>query len=292
MFFFVISGYLITSIIIKKVSSGEFSFKDFYERRARRILPPLIATFIISIFLAYLLMMPSPIKNFAQSLISSIFFVSNFLFYFESDYFDQSVKIKPLIHLWSLSIEEQFYIIFPGLILFLKRKRISIFGISLLLTIISFIAYLSYSTKDSTAVFYLSHFRFWEILCGSLLAIYLFEKKIILSSWKLSSIGNLLIIFSLFKFLPNELNLITVIFGSILSIAFGSHNQNLLSQKFLVNIGLISYGLYLYHQPLFAFYRIYKNSEIGLDEGIFLVIVSFIIAYISFRFLEKPIRAK
>jgi len=86
--------------------------------------------------------------------------------------------------------------------------------------------------------------------------------------------------------------LITVIFGSILSIAFGSHNQNLLSQKFLVNIGLISYGLYLYHQPLFAFYRIYKNSEIGLDEGIFLVIVSFIIAYISFRFLEKPIRAK
>ena len=172
--FFVISGYLIAALIISKKTDGNFSLLDFYERRARRILPALFVVMFFCIPPAYFLMLPNQLEDFSESLIAVSLFLSNILFWTESSYFAAAAELKPLLHTWSLAVEEQFYVFFPLFILIFWR-----FGKLTLFFIISFLVLLGlgssefFSSRSPVANFYLTPMRSWELLTGSLLAIYL-----------------------------------------------------------------------------------------------------------------------
>lgn len=168
--FFVISGYLISSIIFKNLNSGTFSIIEFYKRRIKRIFPALILIFIFCIIMAKLALFPSEIKQLGKHIAAGSGFVSNVILWEEAGYFDHSNARKPLLHLWSLGIEEQFYIIWPLLLWFCWRCRLSFFKVIMLITLASFLLNVTYIEKYSVAAFYLPLTRFWELSFGSLLA--------------------------------------------------------------------------------------------------------------------------
>ncbi|MDA8791587.1 acyltransferase, partial [Candidatus Pelagibacter bacterium] len=268
--FFVISGYLITSIIFKELLvRGSFSFKLFYERRVRRILPVLLFVMLISLPFAWLYLFPSGIIDFSKSVLYSIGFSSNFYFHSSGqEYGDLGGLFKPFLHTWSLSVEEQYYIIFPIIILavfkYIKKYLIYIliigFIISLLLA--------DWTSKNNSSIsFYFLYTRIWELLAGSLLAY--FESKIGHRSKHktlnliLPLIGLILVGFSFLFFYdgvhhPSFYTLLPII-GVCLIIWFSSENElitKILSTKLFVGVGLISYSLYLWHYPIFSFVKI------------------------------------
>lgn len=297
--FFVISGYLITTIIIEDISAKKFSVIDFYERRARRILPALFSMILFCIPFAWLLMLPTQMESFSKSLISATLFFSNILFWKEGGYFGAPVEQKPLIHTWSLSIEEQFYLFFPFLlIIFWKNKNDTFFWIIFIILIISFSLSEWGWRNRPNANFYLTPTRIWELLIGSLTALLIFKKEIKSSNF-LSIIGFFIITLSIFIYdkstpFPSVFTLVPII-GVVLIIIFGKEGtliSQILGNKFLVKIGLISYSLYLFHQPLFAFLKI---SILNNEETIFKIIViifSFLLAYSNWKFIEQPFRNK
>ena len=176
--FFVISGFLITNIILDELNKNEFSLTEFYERRARRILPALTIVMIACIPFTLIWFMPGDMKNFSESLISSSLFFSNILFWRESGYFEMSSELKPLIHTWSLSIEEQFYILFPLLLIILWRFRENIiFFVILICFFLSFSLAHWGAYNYPTASFWLLPTRGWELLLGVVISIYLFRNK-------------------------------------------------------------------------------------------------------------------
>ena len=268
--FFVISGYLISSLIFKELlATGNFSFKLFYERRIRRILPALFTVIIACIPFAWMFILPLDLIDFSKSAISSILFSSNIFFHFSGlEYGSQDSLLRPLLHTWSLSVEEQFYILFPIIFLFFfinfKKflSRFIIFGIIASLVIAEI------TSKNFISLnFYFIHTRIWELLAGSLIAYYEFFEKKNFKENTLNkfypSIGLLMIIYSIISFddnmrHPSFITLIPVL-GTVLIIAFSKQNEivnTLFSQKIFVQIGLISYSLYLWHYPVFAFSRI------------------------------------
>ena len=297
--FFVISGYLITSILIEDIDNNKFSLIHFYERRARRILPALFLVTFICIPFAWLWMPQAQVIDFSQSLIAVSFFVSNFLFWRESGYFDTIVDEKPLLHTWSLAVEEQFYIFFPILLILLwsfgRNKTfwfISIFaGISLIISEWGW-------RNEEVANFYLAPSRVWELFAGSIAA-FILSKKNNLNNNFLSTLGLVAIAFSIFYFdkntpFPSLYTLIPVI-GTFLIIIYGRDETfvaKFLSNRIFVFIGLISYSAYLWHQPLFAFTRIKLNQEPSHLLIITLIVVNFVLAYSSWKLVEKPFRSK
>ena len=301
--FFVISGYLITSILIKEVSlKGKFSLLDFYERRARRILPALFVTISISIFFAWKYLIPSFFIQFVESAISSVFFFSNYFFYFEGlIYNNQESLLKPLLHTWSLSVEEQFYIFFPiSLILinkFLNKKFFLFFILSFILSF--FLSIYTTSINDNFS-FFSTISRGWEFLAGSLLFYIQFNiKKIEFRYHNLFTLIGLICIFFSFiyfnenTFHPSIMTLIPVI-GTCLIIFFAvekSYVTKFLSNFFLVKIGLISYSLYLWHFPVFAFAR-NKNEIISNFDKIELIFITIALSTLSYFFIERPFRNK
>jgi len=314
--FFVISGYLITSIIIKDIHSKNFSVLNFYERRIRRILPALFFMMLCTLPFAYKFMNPSNLKEFSEGIIASSTFWSNFLFYSQTDYFGIAAEINPLIHTWSLSVEEQFYIIFPVFFFLLWKLRIKrilfilsfIFIISLLLA--QFIQNINPSSpfvkedwnwfSNSLASFYLTPTRAWQLIMGVLVAIFLTKDNDnikIRSKNFLSFLGFLLIIFSILFFskstpLPSILSLIPTL-GVCLIIIYAKPNtivHTILSNKILVGIGLISFSAYLWHQPLLAFTKIIKIENPGIFINFFICSINFLIAFISWKFIEVPFR--
>ena len=298
--FFDISGYLITGLILSKKENANFSLIDFYERRARRILPALFVVMFFCIPPAYLLMLPNQLEDFSESLIAVSLFLSNILFWTESNYFSAAAELKPLLHTWSLAVEEQFYIFFPLFILIFWR-----FGKLTLFFIIFFLALMGlglaefFSSRSPVANFYLTPMRSWELLSGSLLAIYMQNFNFISRSnnFQLDSIGLFLIFFSILVYnshtpFPGLYALIPII-GTLLIICFA--NQNTITGKFLgskalVSIGLISYSAYLWHQPLLAFARLSSFSLLGQEFLLLICFLSFIFAYLSWRFVEQPFR--
>ncbi|MDB0053785.1 acyltransferase [Candidatus Pelagibacter sp.] len=302
--FFVISGYLITSIILKElVINNNFSFKNFYLRRARRILPPIFIVILFTFPLFIFLLFPSQLVELSKSVFFTLIFGSNFYFYFSGlVYGAESGLLKPFLHTWSLSVEEQFYIFFP-LILIIIFKYIKKYLLHTF--IIGFIFSLALAIWGSeyhpSLTFYALPTRGWEILAGSILAyLNLSQSKKKFSNYGgvFEFTGLVLIIYALIFFNdtirhPSIKTLLPVL-GVSLIIWFSKKDQiisNLLSSKIMVKVGLISYSLYLWHYPLFAYHR-YLNFDLGNFKKLEIIIFSFILAILTYLFIEKPTRNK
>ncbi len=304
--FFVISGYLITSIILNEVVTyGSFSFKYFYERRIRRILPILLLVISLSLAFAWLYLLPNDFVNFSKSILYSLGFSSNFYFHFAGQEYDaESGLFIPLLHTWSLSVEEQFYILFPiFLIITFKFFRKYLIQVIVFSFILSFgLADLS-SRNNPSVSFYFIHTRMWELLAGSILAY--FEVTLGHRSKNqnlnliLPTVGIFLIIYSILffshKIIHPSFNTLFPIIGVCLIIWFSNKDEfvtKILSTKIFVGIGLISYSLYLWHYPVFAFARItyfFQDNFIKeLSSGLLILFLS----VSSFYLIEKPFRNK
>ena len=300
--FFVISGYLITALIISELEIGQFSILKFYERRARRILPALFLVMSLCIPFSYALLSPSDFRDFGQSLVAVSIFSSNLLFWLESDYFDIATEFKPLLHTWSLAVEEQFYLIFPLLLLALWRLNNKI----LMLVLLSLIFCISiiYSHWGAYNVpsfnFYSITSRAWELLIGVFLALFLWNysspKSIALNQF-LSILGLTAICFSITTFdaktpFPSFYALIPTL-GTALIILSSTHGtlvNKLLTLKPVVGIGLISYSSYLWHQPIIAFANIYFLETPTAGMFLALIVLALLLAFVSWRFFERPFR--
>jgi peptidoglycan/LPS O-acetylase OafA/YrhL len=303
--FFVISGYLITTIIIKELDEGKFSLVNFYERRARRILPALFFVLVVTAALAWLWMTPDELKNFSQSLVAVAAYASNILFWITRGYFSPAAEEVPLLHTWSLGIEEQYYVIFPLMLMLLWKVRIARLSVLLgLLLVASFVISDWSSVRAANTNFYLLHTRAWELLVGSMAAIALYRgwiqrEKLSLQNQLLSLAGVASIVASILLLdnstpFPGRYALLPVV-GTALIICFaapGSVVHRLLSLKWVVGIGLISYSSYLWHQPLFALARIKGTGEPSGYLFAILTLVTFALAYLSWRFIENPLRNK
>lgn len=295
--FFVISGYLITNILIEDLAKNQFNLLKFYERRARRLLPALFLVMFLSIPMAYLFMLPSQFKDFSQSLVAVSLFASNILFYKESGYFDTDNDLKPLLHTWSLSVEEQFYLIFP-LFLYLSWKLGVIRTLQLLLitAILSVLLCLWTAMIDTNANYYSSITRAWELLSGAITA-FIVKQHGTRANNLFASIGLSLIFGSLFfndngVQYPSIYTFIPVI-GTVLVILYANNDSivtKFLSLAVFVKIGLISYSAYLWHQPLFAFVRLSTNEDPTYLMSTTVIVLTFVFAYFSWRYVELYFR--
>jgi len=297
--FFVISGFLITSILIDELERGDFSILRFYERRARRILPALFTVILTCLPSSYLWMLPSELKEFSQSIVSVVFFISNIDFWRESNYFSASSELKPLLHTWSLAVEEQYYLFFP-IFLFLVWK----FGRSRAFWSVLAIAAISLALSEwgwrntPVANFYLAPTRAWELLAGSICA-FLAHGKPRKSSNLLSASGLAMIVFSVFVYgdgtpFPSVYALMPVA-GTALILLFATQGTlvaRLLSMAPFAGIGVISYSAYLWHQPLFAFARLRGLAVSNQYFMAALAIASLLLAWVTWRWVERPFRAK
>jgi peptidoglycan/LPS O-acetylase OafA/YrhL len=303
--FFVISGYLITNLIIADLEKGSYSITAFYERRARRILPALFFVMLCCIPFAYAWMLPSQLADFGQSVAAVTTFVSNILFWRRTNYFAPDSDLNPMLHTWSLAVEEQFYILFPILLMLLWR-----FGRRALVFIVFALSLLSlglaqWASSHATTVnfyiatgnFYLLPTRGWELGAGSLCAFAL-RGRVQPSNTILSGLGLVLIAVSVFSYddsipFPSLYTLLPVGGASLVILYAGSPTwtARLLSTRVLVGIGLISYSAYLWHQPLFAFARIrIEHPSQAMLAG--LTVGTFVLAWFSWRFIEQPFRGR
>jgi peptidoglycan/LPS O-acetylase OafA/YrhL len=300
--FFVISGYLITSLIASELEAGEFSLLKFYERRIRRIFPALFMVTMCCLPLALYWMFPSQLKVFSNSLVSVFYLGSNFWLSQKTGYFETNTGEYPLLHTWSLAAEEQFYLLFPILVMLSWRL-----GTRKLMASMFILAALSFCIAEwgvrnyPSANFYLLPGRAWELLIGSLAALYLqYSKQPELKFCNIFSvIGLLLVIVSVFAYDADTpfpgIYAIAPTFGTVLIILFASDGtavNKLLSMPPLVGVGLISYSAYLWHQPLFAFLRIQSLNEPSTAAYFALIIATFLLAGLTWFFVEQPFRRK
>ena len=297
--FFVISGYLITTILIQDIEDKNFSLINFYERRARRILPALFFVMLICIPFAWIWMLPSQMKDFSESLIAVSLFASNILFWRESGYFGAAAEEKPLLHTWSLAVEEQFYLLFPiFLILTWRFGRNKVFWAIVFMAAISLIISEWGWRNKATANFYLAPTRAWELFAGSIAA-FVVQKKGVEKNNTLALFGLAAIVFSMFLYsettpFPSVYAAIPV-FGAVLFIMFADEDTlaaKILSTKVFVGIGLISYSAYLWHQPLLAFSRLRSFNEPSSLLLFVLIACSLGLAYLSWKYIEIPFRKK
>lgn len=302
--FFVISGYLITTIILAELEQGKFSIVNFYERRARRILPALFVVMLFCIPFAWFLLLPQDLLSFSKTLVSTSAFISNIFFWSERGYFGTATELKPLIHTWSLAIEEQYYLLFPLLLMIFFRSKYLRNTALVILFVISFGLCIWLTPVHQDSAFFLLPTRFWELLVGSFVAIYLFEfsKNNEASTKYLDQffgfIGLCLILFSVFYFdkktlFPGYSAFIPVL-GTALIIVFGTSRTyvgKILGFKALVFVGLLSYSAYLWHQPFLSFLR---HSEVKLTATVSFVAVAatFLISYFTWKYVEQPWRSK
>ena len=302
--FFVISGFLITSIILEEVTkTNNFSILDFYIRRSRRILPALYVVILFFIILGFIFLIPSYLINFYNSIFYILFFLSNLFFYRNSTAYGHELsEIIPLLHTWTLSVEEQFYIIFPIFFFliykYFKNKTllilISVFLISLFIS-----EYFLVNNKNFN--FYSPITRAWEFITGAFVAYFYRNNKLIIDKKILdlvSAVGLSMIIFSIFFFKkeyshPSTLTLIPVIGSSLILLASRRETIifKLLSQKFLVYIGLISYSLYLWHYPILSFCKILKIN-FNFISIFCIALLIFGISAFSYHCIEKFYRNK
>ncbi|STY28952.1 O-antigen acetylase [Legionella wadsworthii] len=321
--FFVISGYLITSIIFENLDRGSFSFKEFYIRRIKRIFPALIVVLVSCLIFGWFALLPDEYKQLGKHIVGSTGFVQNIILWGEAGYFDNSAETKPLLHIWSLGVEEQFYFVWPLLIWFAWKQKFNLFLVTLCLALISFILNVRGINDDFVVSFYSPQTRFWELLSGGLLALInrykrdkyqKFEIKIdtvlsqILYRAHLNEKGtffiNFLSIFGSFILIygfcviskdssfPGKWAVIPVL-GTVLIIYAGSNswiNRVVLSNNLLIWFGLISFPLYLWHWPILSFLRIIESQTPSWIIRIAAVILSILLSWITYKLIECPIR--
>ena len=299
--FFVLSGFLITTIIFKQVNTGNFTYSDFYWRRFRRILPALFFMIIAVAVAGYGFMDPLLYEDFGISAFYTALFSSNIFFWTEAGYFQKAAELKPLLHTWSLSIEEQYYLFFPVLMIWIKKHTSNKFifilsivgGLSLLLSIIG-VYY------KPVASFYLLPTRLWELLIGSLLAVYASQPSESNTNVKwLSWLGIILMVVPLFTYTKYTLfpgvAAILPCLGTALIIWSLNNNKNTLLKRLLsirpvTFIGKISYSFYLWHWPILILTEYYTIEDLTLLNKLTALLISFFIAWFSWRFVEKPFR--
>ena len=301
--FFVISGYLITTIIISELAEKKFSLVEFYERRTRRILPVLFFIMLVCVPFSWVLLPPSQLISFFKSLVAVPLFISNFFFWQEGGYFDVAAELKPLLHTWSLAVEEQFYVFFP---LFLTLFwRFGKYWIQIACLIIFFLSlFLAHwaSIEKPTAAFFLLPTRGWELLIGTFAAFYLAQKRSEYLSKHVKELvgflGLCLVLISVFVFsketpFPSLYTLVPTL-GALLIILFATsdtHVGQFIGHKIFVAIGLVSYSAYLWHHPIFAFYKFYQE-KLGDFDKLLIVLFVFVLSYVTWKFIEQPFRQK
>ncbi|MGE5866212.1 MAG: acyltransferase family protein [Rhizobacter sp.] len=304
--FFVISGFLITSIILAEKEAGRFTIGRFYERRARRILPALFVVMFACIPFAWLWLLPSDMRGFSQSVVAVLFFASNLLFWRSGGYFGNASELNPLLHTWSLAVEEQYYLFFPVFIMLAWRwgRRWMVWTLIVAFVLSLGLAHWGAYNKPNSA-FYLLPTRGWELLIGVFIAFHLARgqqprpsARPSIAQW--GSLAGLLLIAvsvtaldkttpfpSLYALLPTMGAGLIILYASP-----GTWVGRALGSKLLVGIGLVSYSAYLWHQPLLAFARHRSPTEPTLALMLGLIALSLVLAYLSWKYVEAPFRRK
>lgn len=300
--FFVLSGFLITSIITKNLNNQTFSFIDFYSRRIRRIFPALLVIFLFTYALGWFVLLPHEYQQLGKHIAGGAGFISNFILWNEAGYFDNTAITKPLLHLWSLGIEEQFYFVWPLILWAAYKKKVNLLAVTLVLAIISFVWNVALVNNDPIATFYSPFTRIWELLIGAALAyaskedwLSLHKFKSLITSVAICAIAALL--FSVFLFnkkmaFPGYWALIPTISAAFLIYAGSTSKitQSLLSTRLLVWFGLISFPLYLWHWPLISFGRIIEGEQLSTKALTLIVVLSIVLAWLTYVLIERPIR--
>jgi peptidoglycan/LPS O-acetylase OafA/YrhL len=300
--FFVISGYLIGGIIFRNLDAGSFSLADFYARRAKRIFPALITVLLGSLAFGWFALLADEYRALGKHAAAGAGFVSNLVLWRESGYFDTAAEFKPLLHLWSLGIEEQFYLLYPVLMALIWRLRANPAHALLALAALSFGGNLYLVHGDAVSAFFLPFTRFWELLGGSALAYVHFRRATAKPSMGLrhelqAGAGMILIAAALLvldkdKDFPGAWALLPTL-GALLLISAGQGtwiNRRLLASRPMVFIGVISYPLYLWHWLLLSFGLILRSGEPLHHRAALLVAVAFLLAWLTFRYVERPLR--
>lgn len=321
--FFVISGFLISTIIFGNLDRGTFSFAEFYERRIRRIFPGLLLILILSYAFGWFALLADEFMQLGKHVAGGAGFVANLVLWNESGYFDKSAESKPLLHLWSLGIEEQFYIVWPLLLWVAWKRKFNLLTLTVLIALVSFVLNVRGVQQDAVAAFYSPQRRFWELLCGSLLAwLTLYHReaftgqRLRLDGWLnkvlyreprdndgrtlagfLSVLGFALLAYGFWRInaeshFPGSWALVPVV-GAMLLIAAGPRawlNQKVLSNRVVVWFGLISFPLYLWHWPLLSFTRIVRGTDPPFFARTVAVMLAILLAWLTYRFVERPIR--
>jgi peptidoglycan/LPS O-acetylase OafA/YrhL len=295
--FFIISGFLISNIIISELNQSNFSFFNFYTRRVKRILPALFSVLLLSSIAAYIVYFPREMSTFTESVRSSTFFYSNYFYKIFDFYTAESAKSLALLHTWSLSIEEQFYILFP-IVSFILFKRYRKEFLPTLIIFLIFSIYLNYSSLNINDKFYNFELRVWEILAGAILMIFFFNIKISPIKWQ-SEAGFILVFFSVVFFNNDHIyslypRIIVVLGTSLILLANNAENNKflnyLIKNKLVAYTGLISYSLYLFHQPIFAFATTLTNRSdilISIPMKVVLLSFTFVMAGLNYKLVEK-----
>ena len=299
--FFVISGYLISGILYKGHREENFSFKEFYARRIRRLFPALITMLVITMAYGWLILLPDEFEQLGKHVAAGTLFIQNIIFWQESGYFDTAASLKPLLHLWSLAVEEQFYIFFPPILLLIWKKKWPLAAIMGVLLLVSMAGNLWMSGHGGVADFFLTPYRAWEFLGGSLLAWWHYDRgheEEVPAYREALSWGGLVLLILGMAFIhtgdpyPGWRAIIPVV-GTLLLMEGGRSawiNKKLLSNPAVVWIGLISYPLYLFHWPALAFVHIVKGES---PKPVYLadaLIISLILTVLTYYFIEKKIR--
>lgn len=321
--FFVISGFLITSHIFENLDKGQLSFIDFFGRRIRRIFPALILVMACSLAFGWFTLLADEFAQLGKHVVSGAAFIANFILVDESGYFDNTAETKPMLHLWSLAVEEQFYIVWPFILWFAWKWKFNLLTITIFVAVISFYLNLRFVESYPIETYFWPMGRFWEILSGSILAWLLLHKAQLLSKSKLlvdkflirmihskeieadgSTLSNLMSLFGLLLLIfgvirineslsfPSMWALIPVL-GAVLVIASGSKawlNRVLLMNPIAVWFGLISYPLYLWHWPILSVLHIQKGEALAVSESVYAVFVSVFFAWATYFFIESKFR--
>ena len=312
--FFVISGFLITSIICRSVEAGRFSFADFYARRSKRIFPALIIVLVATWLCGWVILLPGEYEQLGKHMAAGAGFVSNFALWQESGYFDNAADSKPLLHLWSLGIEEQFYLIWPLVVVWTWRRKVNLLNIVGSIILVSFAVNVIVVNLWQTSAFYLPPARFWELLLGGALGYMSLFRRHQLNDWLKRKLSNGLHLISIENVQSAVgLALLAVAVGvlngksrfpgwwallptisAFLLINAGPEawiNRKILSAKPLVFLGLISYPLYLWHWPLLSFAHIIDAGAPSLIIILGAVVLALILASVTYWFVERPVRA-
>jgi peptidoglycan/LPS O-acetylase OafA/YrhL len=324
--FFVISGFLISRIILEGLDKNNFSFITFYVRRINRIFPSLLLVLFACFLLGWFVLLSDEYKQLGKHIAAGAGFIANFVFIDENSYFGNAAETKPLLHLWSLGIEEQFYIFWPLFLYLLYKLRLNLLLITFVIFFISFLLNISIINTDNIAAFYLPQTRFWELLAGSLIAYVSLNnskisqkinlspklkfnedskyKKLLLNPKKLRNIlsifglGFILISFFIInsdKYYPGWWALLPIT-GTVLIISSGAQawlNKEVLSNRVLVWFGLISFPLYLWHWPLLVFTKILEVTDTpSFQTRISIILLAILLSWVTYHFIEKPIRFK